>query len=120
MCDSDSGFTSFREREQQRKMLRFIEARLYKVFPGARPIVEGAAQVIGMGYRAYLILLLPLLVYLEIGFAYDLVQELKAVPIDNFQVFGDIVMLLMLGIIIVIVSRDALRVAMAIKYCIKK
>lgn len=82
--------------------------------------MESAAQVANIGYRIYLIPMLPFMVLIEVIFAYDFVQQLRAVPMNYTYVFIEIVALLVLGLIIIIVSRDALKVAAAIKYYIKK
>ena len=124
MQDSESanhdGITSPDEIEQQLRMLQFILSLLYKVFPGLQPIVEDIAKVIAKAYRAYLILMLPFMVLIEFVIVYDLIQELGTVPMDNTQVILDIIVLFVLGIVIAIVSRDAFRVALAIKYSLKR
>jgi len=108
------------KREQQRQILRSIEDRLSEKFPAARPYVDAARQFEKIYEIIRLILLIPVLFLIEIVIVFDFMQELKAVPRDNFQVFGDIIAFLLLGLIIVLVGKDAPKMVVEIKHHIKK
>jgi len=55
--------------------------------------------------------MLPVMILIEVVIAIDLIEELKAVPRDNFQVIGDIGAIVLLGFIIVYTINIVLNLA---------
>jgi uncharacterized membrane protein len=108
------------EREQRRQILRSIEDSLREKFPAARPYVDVARQFEKIYEIIREILFIPVLVIIEIVIVSDFMQELKAVPRDYYQLFTDIIIFLILGLIIVLVGKDAPKMVVKIKDHIKK
>lgn len=68
-------------------MLR-LKKVVCKVFSDALSTIQNIAQFKNKLHRIKQLLMLPLLILIEVGIANDFLNELKAVPRDNFQVIG--------------------------------